>query len=380
MPIFSEQISQILLKKFREEGLSACEAAILAEWEGRSPEHAEYVALLMDGASLPGKNANMLETNGQAAWQRIEHTMAADWNESAVLQTGKTYWYKYAIAASVILFLGIGVFFLLSKGQPLRETLKTTESVTHADMAPGRNSAVLILYDGSVIDLDSPKNEELARQQGGKLVKVADGKLVYEQERVQNLAVVAYNTLKTSRGGRYSFDLPDGSKVWLNAASSITFPVVFNSTERKVEITGEVYFEVAKDVSKKFLVVIKNGRGESTGQVTAPATHFNVRAYDEEKVEVTSLTGENPSEHVIAWKSGIMSFDDTDVQSIMRVISRWYNVEVVYEGEVKTTNRFSGIIQGNTPLSTLIKILQLTDINCALEDGKLIVRTVKQSS
>jgi transmembrane sensor len=417
MPNVSEQISQILLKKLREEELSAEEAAILAEWEGRSPEHAEFIAMLMDEAALSDKIKNMLELDERAAWQRIEKALAAEWNDRAVAPVRKTNWYKYAVAASVILFAGIVGFFLLSKKETVSEASKATKPATVADIAPGGNRAELTLADGSVIDLGKAKNGELADEAGSKVMKTEDGKLVYEREGGSGVAAVTYNILRTPRGGQYQLDLPDGSRVWLNAASSLTYPVVFSSTERKVEITGEAFFEVARDENKKFLVVVKNGRGQPAGEITVLGTQFNVQAYDEEKIVAASLvegkikmsagqmqgnatastelspgqqaqiTANNTlkvidkvdMDHVTAWKTGMISFESTDVRTIMRSISRWYNVDVTFEGDVENRSGITGSTPRNTSLADVIKVLRLNDINVVFENGKLVVRPGKPS-
>lgn len=418
MPNVSELISQILLKKLREEELSAEEAAILAEWEGRSPEHTEFIAMLMDEALLSDKIKSMLELDEQAAWQRIERALAAEWNDRAVPQRRKIYWYKYAVAASVILFLGIGAFFLLSKKQPVGDTSKATKPATVADIAPGGNRAVLTLADGSVIELDKAQNGLLATEKGSKVLKTEDGKLVYEREGGKGLAAVTFNTLKTPRGGQYQLDLPDGSKVWLNAASSLTYPVIFNGAQRKIEITGEAYFEVARDMNKEFHVVIKNSSGEPKGEITVLGTHFNVQAYDEEKVVAASLlegkirlapaqpeTNASTSkllfpgqqaqitenntlrvvdnvdmDHVTAWKSGMISFTSTDVQTIMRSVSRWYNIDVTFEGHVENRSGITGGTSRNTSLANVMQVLRLNDINVVFENGKLVVRPGKPSA
>jgi ferric-dicitrate binding protein FerR (iron transport regulator) len=211
-----------------------------------------------------------------------------------------------------------------------------------------------------------------------------------------------YNTITTANGNQYQLILTDGSKVWLNAASSIRFPTSFTGNERKVEITGEVYFEVAKDPIKPFKVDFKNKEGE-INEIEVLGTHFNVNAYaDEPDMKTTLLEGSvkikaankiqmlTPGqqasitsggievkrnvdiEHVMAWKNGYFLFDNTDIYTLMRQVSRWYNVDVKYEGRI-TEDGFSGKILRDVPLSKFIKVLELNDVKVRTEGREIIV-------
>jgi transmembrane sensor len=406
MPNVSELISQILLKKLREEALTPEEVATLAEWEGRSPEHAAFIAMLIDEGSLSDKIKGMLELDELAAWQRIEKALETEWNERSEPVRKKNPWYKYAAAASVLLVLGFVAYYFLFIKPPVSDNSQAAKPAT--DIAPGGDRAVLTLADGSVIDLGKAENGIVAKQGESKVMKTEDGKLVYEGGGNVARGDAGQNILKTPRGGEYQLDLPDGSKVWLNAASSIKYPVSFSGSERRVEITGEVYFEIAKDRNRKFLVDIKNSGGESRGEIEVLGTHFNVQAYDEEKTIVASLiegkikmSASQPGagkvlspgqqaqltenntlkvvddvdlDHVIAWKNGNISFKSADIPTIMREISRWYNIDVVFEGDVENKGGINGDAVRSTTLVNLIKVLQLNNVNCSIENGKLVVR------
>jgi ferric-dicitrate binding protein FerR (iron transport regulator) len=398
MPSVSELISQILLKKLRHEVLSPEELVTLAEWEGRSPEHAEFIAMLMNEAALSDKIKGMLELDKQGAWQKIEKALEADWNERTP-GTTKTSWYKYAIAASVILVLGLGGYYLLN------ETV-SKKPATIADFAPGDNRAVLKLADGSEIDLAKEKEGEITSREGTRVIKLGEGKLSYETSSASTNYLK--NTLSTPRGGYHTLILPDSTICVLNASSSITYPINFSGTERRVTITGEAYFEVAKHQDKKFIVDVNTNHGEKKVEIEVMGTHFNIMAYDEEQIIATSLLegkititptappkarevtpGEQAQltpdnklhivkdadmEQAVAWKNGTLSFQGLDIRETMRVISRWYNVEVEFVGNVDFSDKLHGEAPNNMPLATLIELLRENRVNCSFENGKLIVK------
>jgi transmembrane sensor len=236
---------------------------------------------------------------------------------------------------------------------------KHAVSEAKSDISPGGNIATLTLADGRKISLTDAKNGQLAEQSGIKISKTADGQLVYNITNAENSSLsLSYNTIETPPGGQYQVILPDGSKVWLNSASSLRYPVRFTGNERKVEISGEAYFEVAHNSKMPFRVINSNQIVEVLG------THFNIMAYpDESSTNTTLLEGsvriikENKSKiispgqqtrvkngdidvasvdvtQVTAWKEGYFMFKNEDIQSIMRQISRWYNLEVKYQGDI----------------------------------------------
>ncbi len=296
-----------------------------------------------------------------------------------------------AAASVLLLLLGGGYYFQERKQEP-----SMAEQLALYDLAPGGNKAVLTLGNGSRISLDSAAIGYLARQESALIRKVEDGLLIYTKEGIA--ADNEQNTVTVPSGGKYSVVLPDGSKVWLNAASSITFPTTFHSKERNVSITGEVYFEVAKDTRRPFKVNV-NGIQE----VVVLGTHFNVNAYRDEDAVITTLLegsvkvlaaggeaghvqlkpGEQSAlsgkgtfriqedintEGVIAWKNDMFLFEKAGIETVMRQLSRWYNVEVKYEGSVPN-RKFSGKIDRNVNASQALEILRFTGVNFRIENA-----------
>jgi ferric-dicitrate binding protein FerR (iron transport regulator) len=268
------------------------------------------------------------------------------------------------------------------------------------DIPPGTNKATLILGDGSVVTLDSAGNRVIS--QGGTAIRQQGGQLQYDARGAA--AEVTYNTLATPNGGQFKVRLPDGTQAWLNAASSIRYPTTFSGEKRVVEITGEVYLEVARQQGHPFVVQIKTASG-SGGEVEVLGTHFNINAYNDEplikttllegSVKVTTGNGRysvlRPGQQsavnssgainileqvnigaVIAWKQGYFSFAQTDLRSVMRQIGRWYDVEIVYEGAVPD-KKFGGAIPRDSPASEVLKILEVSGVHFRIEGKKIVV-------
>ncbi|MBD0285841.1 MAG: FecR domain-containing protein [Flavisolibacter sp.] len=306
---------------------------------------------------------------------------------------------KIAAAASVIGLLILGTYFWFNRGEH-KEVAKTdvNKKDYQRDVPPGGDKAILTLADGSTIMLDEAQNGTLTQQGGTKVMKLG-GKLTYNSPTFGGgKGEALYNTLSTPRGGQYQVALPDGSQVWLNAASSIHFPAAFAGKERRVEITGEAYFEVAKNKDMPFIVSI------SGAEVQVLGTHFNIMAYkEEEAVKTTLLEGSvkfvsgnkesllQPGQQsqltkegqvkvvsgvdvhaVIAWKNGHFDFEGADIGSVMRQFSRWYDVEVIYNKKVD--DLFYAEIPRNTTLSDALKALELTGkVQFKIEGRKIIV-------
>lgn len=293
-----------------------------------------------------------------------------------------------AIAAAVlILFASALIYRAIQNGEAKHVGRRPTASI---DVEPGKNGAVLTLADGSVIVLDSIGNGTIAMQNGVQVIS-KEGQIAYSANET-GTAAMAYNTLTTPKARQFHIVLPDGSKVWLNAASSLKYPVAFNGAERTVELTGEAYFEVAHHAAP---FKVKAGATEIIDLGTA----FNVYAYvDEPVLNATLLQGaikiqdkilgpgqqarirgnamnlvklSNP-EDVVAWKAGNITFDNIDVATLMRQIARWYNVEVVYRGAVPQ-ERLIGTISRQTNLSTIVKVLNEYGISCHMEGNMLVV-------
>ncbi len=296
-------------------------------------------------------------------------------------------WWRSAAAAAVILAVGATSFYLSSHKH--RQTPGTSMAARYnSDALPGGNRAVLELADGSLIELDSAGAGELARQGDARITKSGDGQVAYEDTDPASAEATAWNKISTPRGGQFQVTLPDGSKVWLNAASSLRFPAVFNSPERLVELSGEAYFEIAQDAAKPFRVAVAaSGKGPMVIDVLGTA--FNVQAYADEPVRTATLINgkvrvSNGSEGkvlvpgqqavlkgshqlmvqaadtdaVMAWKNGLISLQNASIEEIMRQVERWYDVDVIYEGEVK--QQFMGNIPRTMKLSDILKVLEST--------------------
>ncbi|QEH40475.1 FecR family protein [Chitinophaga sp. XS-30] len=306
-----------------------------------------------------------------------------------------TTWLRYA--AAVILIAGAGTYLWLKdadRGTPAA----TNAAIPGDDIVPGGQKAVLTLADGTVIQLDSAANGQLAVQSGSQIMN-SNGLISYTPSGSE-AHVMAYNTLRTPRGGTYQLSLPDGTRVWLNAASSISYPVVFSGKERIVKMTGEAYFDVAQDAQAPFKVKV-----DENNLIEVLGTQFNVKAYKEDDLVSTTLLegavrvagngkqltlkpgqqaqasveqlsvktlGQAGISQVIAWKEGRFNFQDAHLQEIMRQLSRWYDIEVVYEKGIPDLE-FIGEIERSLPLGEVLKGLKMSGVNFRLEKGKRLV-------
>lgn len=304
---------------------------------------------------------------------------------------------RIAIAASVVGLLLVSVFLLNDKiGN--KGISKSEISPRHFknDVLPGGDKATLTLADGSTIVLDDAQNGTLAQQGNSKIIK-HDGRISYDLIN-KNSNEIVYNTIATPKGGQYQLELPDGSQVWLNATSSIHFPTSFTGNERRIEITGEAYFEIARNPNMPFIVTVNKAEVQVLG------THFNVNAYnDEDNVKTTLLEGSvkfvngdnvnilKPGQQaqltkdgmtkvvsdvdvngVVAWKNGIFDFENAGIETVMRQFSRWYDVEIEYKG--KTDDLFIAEMRRNIKLSDALKALELTGkVKFDIQGKKIIV-------
>lgn len=302
---------------------------------------------------------------------------------------------RWWAVAALLAGTAVAVWLLVRPKTP--EPAVTARKPLVHDRAPGRNVAVLTLADGSSITLDSAHNGLLAQQGATSVTKSADGALAYQPAKGAG-TVAVYNTLTTPRGGQYRLLLPDGSQVWLNAASSISYPTAFTGSERSVTITGEAYFEIAANAAMPFRVHVNTPQGQKDIRVLG--THFNVKAYSDETTVTTTLLegsvglgntvlkpGEQGQwradgtmqvdphaniEEAVAWKNGMFHFEGADVTEVMRQLSRWYDVDVIFRGKVPDA-KFEGEIPRNSNLTEVFKILQLSNVHFTVEDKKVIV-------
>jgi transmembrane sensor len=306
-------------------------------------------------------------------------------------------WPRIAAAASILLVLSAGGYFLLHKNQPQQQI---AQNQIH-DIAPGRNQATLTLANGKKIILTKSLNGKLA-QQGNTIVHVNNANAIaYTVSGTETDRPVQYNTMSTGRGEQspYPLVLADGTKVWLDAASSITFPTTFNGKGRTVKITGKAYFEVAHRPAQHFSVNVRGQVIEDIG------TAFNISAYDDEPViRTTLITGEvkvslanapasgillkpgqqavndNNSlqveaadvEMAVAWRNGLFQYQNADLQTVMRDIARWYDADVEYEGAIPA-HEFSGKLQRDLNVSQVLDLLRFMKVHFRIEGKKIIV-------
>lgn len=302
-------------------------------------------------------------------------------------------WFRYAAAATLVLCAG--AYFLF---RPTGKDTTTETTVAVHTIQPGGNRAMLTLADGTVILLDSAGNGAIAQQGNTQILKQADGRIVYGANNAADAASMM-NTMRTPIGGKYQLTLPDGTRAWLNAASSITFPAAFPKKERTVTISGEVYFEVAPDKSRPFSVT----GGRASVQVLG--THFNMNTYeDEAQLKVTLLNGSvkvvdiqskqstvlSPGQQaqlsadalsatgnidinkVMAWKNDLFNFEDVNLDEAMRQISRWYGVKLIYEQGIPKTQLW-GKMSRNTSFDRVLRNLKDIGVHYRLTDNKELI-------
>ena len=374
-------------------------------WEDSVPANLTEMQLAKAELRLIQSAKRILPVPGEEVevWDRILKTLDLQ-NDSlpaATITSRKTYNFNFSFltaAASIILLVGIVYFYFPKKSYPSVGKV-IPEKVIQQDLQPGGNKAILTLSDGKEVILDNSQNGSLGNQGNATLIKLGDGRIAYKNI-VENFKTVVYNTISTPRGGQYQVDLADGSKVWLNAASSLRFPTQFSGKKRIVEVTGEAYFEVAHNGDLPFEVILTNG-----SKIEVLGTHFNVMSYQNEKnIETTLFEGSvrfiddarslliKPGEQVImnesssklfieynveqdavlAWKNGKFYFNEIDIQTVMNQIARWYDVEVEYKGAINKV--FAGTISRNVSASTILKILEATGgVSFKIEGKKIIV-------
>ena len=310
------------------------------------------------------------------------------------LYKNQTFIKRIAVAAFILL-VAIGSL-LVYNGRRKQSSVYVAQNILKQDIAPGHNGATLHLSNGKTISLDTARDGIIAEQNGLQIVK-KNGKLTY----VGKVDDVIYNDIVTTRGQQWELELSDGTKVWLNAASSIHYPLSFKGKERVVKITGEAYFDVVHNSAQPFKIQVGDIQIEDIG------TEFNVNAYtDEPSIKTTLVNGsikvstgnenrfltpgqqaitlkDNNSiqvkrdvnvEEVISWKNGQIQFENEDLQTIMRQISRWYDVNITYEGDIPN-KIFTGKISRKSNLSELLKILKFEGVHFTQEGRSIVIQS-----
>ncbi|WP_142686114.1 FecR family protein [Chitinophaga polysaccharea] len=375
-----EQRITFLLKKSGEEGLTAAEEKELtAFFQDEANRELFNSATAAWPVEIPGD-----EAADTVNWEPVlQNILLADKPGNTPVKIMYRKWWQYA-AAIVFIVAASGAWFLLQHRKQVTHHVPEVAAV----IAPGANKAVLQLSNGKTIVLSDTQNGVVGQQGSAQVVKTDNGVLAYQRGTAAAGNTVEYNTMITPRGGQFRIVLQDGSTVWLNAASSLKYPVEFNGAERVVELTGEAYFEVAARPGQPFRV-------KSKGQeVLVLGTHFNINAYPDEAMTTTTLiTGkvkvsgagyagvlqpgeqvqqqENSqwqllknvdTETVMAWKNGYFSFNKANIVTVMRQLARWYDVNVIFETK-NTEQAFVGEIPRNVSLDKALEILQFSNVH-----------------
>ena len=410
----SFEIDLIALKYIREEILTPEETVLLYTWMNAAPGREAMLESIKNGdeetlANLRRLHAIGQEVNPERVITRLElegHFRAPDSSVPILvtkpLSSGRRS-RPWLAAASVIVLLGAASWWVISH-RPAPAT-PTKPVAVAADVWPGGNKAMLTLADGRQIALDSAANGVLAAQQNTTVSKLSAGQLTYQHSAAAAPMPLAYNVLSTPRAGQFSLTLADGTRVWLNNASTLRYPVAFTGADRSVELTGEGYFEVAKDAAHPFRVVVHKGSADGpTSTIEVLGTAFNVMAYGDEPTECTTLLsgsirfsreGHSALLHVdeqsvlddkgalrvipnvnvqevTAWKNGYFHFDHSSLENTMRQLARWYDIDVHYEGQLPP-QQFMGKIQRNLPISKILKGLENDQIHFQLKGRDLTV-------
>jgi ferric-dicitrate binding protein FerR (iron transport regulator) len=303
---------------------------------------------------------------------------------------------QFAAAAVLAGTIAAGWWFMARRDVPAKPQ---TAQAGH-DVMPGRTRAQLQLGDGTTLNLDSMARNGL-REKDGTRIGSRNGQLVYDASSDADGGELIYNTLQTPPGGEYELVLPDGSRVWLNAASSLRFPTRFSGNDRTVELSGEAYFEIAPNAAQPFFVQAVHGP-----KVAVLGTSFNISAYsDDPSIQTTLMTGkvkvispqgksvtlrpsqqariaggggdftvmEADTDKIIAWKTGTFEFEDDDLYTVMKQLARWYDVEVKYEGNLPDKH-YTGSIRRQSTLSQALRILKTAGINFSIDGRRIIVK------
>lgn len=314
--------------------------------------------------------------------------------------------YRWVRVAAAVLILTGGIYWWQLQRSAHDQPPAAVVATPADDISPGQDGAILTLDDGTQLVLDSAENGLLAMQNGARVI-LQNGRLLYDRGP-QPAQIVTYNTMTTPKGRQFRMELPDGTRVWLNAASSVRYPTAFPDRERKVEITGEVYFEVAENKNAPFIVQIPK-----RAEIEVLGTHFNINAYEGEPslnttllegsvrvraLEAGTLGSQSPAtvtlqphqqaqvrpatsiavmdnvniEKIMAWKNGLFNFEGTNLKEMFRQLERWYDIQVVYEGEVPDI-QFFGKMSKNMQLQDVLSGLREFGIRFRIEEGKKLV-------
>ncbi|WP_343521720.1 FecR domain-containing protein [Pedobacter sp.] len=371
-----------LIEKYNSQTATTEEKKLVEEWYER-----------IDGAELTLNQSEDIEVKEQILTRVTSRIQKSAKPKRVRLND------VWLFKAAVILVAFMAGTYIYFKQNSRPQVSSTIAKINKKPIVPGGNNAVLLLADGSQIILNKTSDGQVANQSGVEVIKTKSGELLYRFTGNSTAGAAAINTVITPRGGQYHLILVDGTEVWLNASSSVRFPTAFVGKERKVEVTGEAYFEVAKNKTKPFIV------HTNQSDIQVLGTHFNVNAYADEEYQRTTLLegsieikqgnkkallkpGQQASlnlkaagikvnevadlEAVVAWKNGYFQFDRSDLPSVMRQVSRWYDAEVIYNGKIPA-KQYSGKIPRNVSVVKLVEMLAYSGIHCKIENNQITV-------
>jgi transmembrane sensor len=404
-------ISDLLVKHLRNE-LSANERKTLDIWVAADPLNRQLFSEVTNERMLAEELLKYQQIDIEKVSLKIVAMMkqesSALKDEEKVVSIRRAHFLKTAwlyYAAAIVIVVGVGTLIYTVNQKEKSSVTQMSPAPSQNDVAPGVNNATLTLADGSKIILDSAANGMIAQLDDATITKKGD-QVIYDSRLTTQDSRVSYNTMSTPRGGQYQLTLPDGSQVWLNAESSITYPTVFSGKERSVSMTGEAYFEVTENKTKPFIVTA-NGKQD----VEVLGTHFNINAYREEPtINTTLLEGSvrltshfspptiaqtslmlkpgqqgqlsdtrlslaaNPDvEQVVAWKKGLFNFNNVTLKEAMKQLSRWYDVDIIFEGK-EPSIKLAGTIGRSLTLSQVLRGLSAMELKTRLDaPGKKLV-------
>jgi transmembrane sensor len=400
-----KRIAALIIKQHRGE-LTVEESIELEQWANESAANRELLQQLTNDETLRQELIVFYEAEDskETIWKKID-AATTEATPFVPVYTRPHNKYRYLAAAITVGTVLATIAYFWAQNKTTSTTTTPFAKAAVNDVMPGGNKAILKLSDGKTIVLNNAQNG-LLTQQGAVQIEKQDGVLKYGQASLKETPAI--NTLATPAGGQFQLKLPDGTRVWLNASSSITYPTAFTGNERRVMLSGEGYFEVAKDASKPFKVSIQKGNNKQPTEVEVLGTHFNINAYNDEALVKTSLlegkvkivshyydgkqlailkpgqqaqvevegkmkVKENAGmEEVVAWKNGEFLFQSADMGTLMRQVARWYDIEVSYPNGMPE-DKFSGKIGRNVNLSQLLEILKYSEVKFELRDRTLIV-------
>jgi ferric-dicitrate binding protein FerR (iron transport regulator) len=393
LPESIHEIAPLLLKYLRDE-LTVEEEIKLNKWASESERNRVFLE------NISAEQILKIDTdfNEEAIWAKINETISRPEAPPSLVSEHRPFYRRFVAAALIAIMLGAGTWLIWNsnrKGSVVNQNV----SVYKNDVAPGGDKAILTLANGSTIILDTANKGKITEEGNAKILKTENGQLAYaiDPSILSHGREELFNTVATQRGGQYQVLLSDGTKVWLNAASSLRYPVYFTGKDRAVELTGEAYFEVAKNPKLPFKVRVNGTEVEVLG------THFNIMAYSDERqttttllegsVKITkgkendllkpgqqSLADENGLkiidnanlDEVMSWQKGFFQFGNADIKTIMRQVSRWYDVDISFEGNIP--DHFNATIPRNVSISKLFGILELTGhVHFKVDEKKVIV-------